>query len=1284
MYPRLGLKLMWLTVVGAMLLPGQIFSGGPQTSPPRSGATEHLARKGGPPRSDEPNGHFDEMSAMGRLAQAVAKARARQPQEGAGRSFLGHFTKDFTLNGEDGDGDGPAGGQAEVSIAVDATGQHIVVGFNDTRGFSLNPIGVSGYAYSDDGGATFTDGGQLPTTGNSALNGTIGATDYPQVFGDPDVKYVPGGNGLQFIYASILVKGLGSAPNFSGTAQTLCIHRSTDGGHTWQGPFEVTAATNPTGVLSNGNARDAADKEFIDVDPETGRVLASWSNFTSTKVIPGGVQISTAYSDDITAGNPPVWSARSVLNSGAATFDTGSIPRFAGNSSNDVYVAWSRSSATTATSYGQWPYSNIGFSRSSDNGATWSPAVDLTSDFFPIDYILGNDRVHSFPWLAVDESTGTGQGNVYIVYVNNNKHDGGDIVFQRSTNRGGSFSAPVLLNSRPGADRAQWFPVVSVDADTGRLNVMYDDQGIADSGDLMEMTWIYSDDGGVTWSKPTPLTERPFHGGYGNDTGQPNLGDYNGGTARGGAFYAAFAATPEQSLFTDGQPSTRFTYPSFLPGANPAGFKKATAGSVALRLASPTFADSGGDGYIDPGETVLVTLPLFYYATNGISGTAAYTGITATLASTNTGVQITTATQAYADLTPGNAASNASPFVVKLQPNFVLGTIIEFSLAVNTSEGNTVLSFSQPTGTPVATTIFAENFDGVSAGSLPAGWTTTHGGGNNTVPWTTSNSVPAAPGGNALFHINANDGTSGDSTRWERVFSPSIEVPANASFVLLDYDVWYNTEDDPDFNILTYDGFFLRVADLTIGRTSRNCLAEAFAEDFMTGTSQHYPKHLPRSNNSAYFQDMSAWGGYSGGWQHVQMKLPGVAGSTLQLRWEFTQDSSGIGTDIHPGVPMAGVAVDNIVMRSVVLETNTVLAWATPAPVTYGTPLDSTQLNASANVPGTFAYTPGVGTVLNAGSNLLSVIFTPTDTVQYSSATGTVSLVVLPAPLTATVQDASRTYGQTNPAFTVTLLGVTNGDNITVRATSIAVTNSPPGAYAIVPALQDPNNRQTNYQVTLVNGTLTVSQAAAGLTWTDPPSIPYGTPLSATQLNATAGTAGSFAYVPTVGAVLPAGTNQLGVVFTPTDSIDYASATGGVRFVMMQVLVYHGIDLTDPAQAKADPDGDGIPNLMEYALGTDPHNSADAQEGLMISMITNAANQFLTLKYKRLISSPGLLLYYLPEVSGDRSTWFSDPSHISEISVVPLDAQFNLVTVQDLAPIAGGAPRFIRLRVGEN
>ena len=99
-----------------------------------------------------------------------------------------------------------------------------------------------------------------------------------------------------------------------------------------------------------------------------------------------------------------------------------------------------------------------------------------------MDYVLGNDRVNSSPSMAVDKSHSRFRGDIYLVYAANNNHDGADIAFQRSTDEGLTFSAPLLLNSRPGNDRAQWFPTISVDSATGRLHVFYYDQGIASSG----------------------------------------------------------------------------------------------------------------------------------------------------------------------------------------------------------------------------------------------------------------------------------------------------------------------------------------------------------------------------------------------------------------------------------------------------------------------------------------------------------------------------------------------------------------------------------------------------------------------------------------------------------------------------------------------------------------------------------------------------------------------------------------------------------------------------------
>ncbi len=67
-------------------------------------------------------------------------------------------------------------------------------------------------------------------------------------------------------------------------------------------------------------------------------------------------------------------------------------------------------------------------------------------------------------------------------------------------------------------------------------------------------------------------------------------------------------------------------------------------------------------------------------------------------------------------------------------------------------------------------------------------------------------------------------------------------------------------------------------------------------------------------------------------------------------------------------------------------KTTTVITWDTPADIRYGTLLTATQLNATANIPGTFVYTPDLYTKLDVGPNQdLRVDFKPTDSLTYSS-----------------------------------------------------------------------------------------------------------------------------------------------------------------------------------------------------------------------------------------------------------------------------------------------------------
>jgi hypothetical protein len=101
---------------------------------------------------------------------------------------------------------------------------------------------------------------------------------------------------------------------------------------------------------------------------------------------------------------------------------------------------------------------------------------------------------------------------------------------------------------------------------------------------------------------------------------------------------------------------------------------------------------------------------------------------------------------------------------------------------------------------------------------------------------------------------------------------------------------------------------------------------------------------------------------------------------------------------LHTFTVVAQDAVNNQSAPSTVSyavgQATPVITWANPAPIALGTPLSAAQLNATANVMGTFAYSPAAGSVLSLGTHQLSVVFTPNDLVDYTSAKAQVSLQV--------------------------------------------------------------------------------------------------------------------------------------------------------------------------------------------------------------------------------------------------------------------------------------------------
>ncbi len=167
------------------------------------------------------------------------------------------------------------------------------------------------------------------------------------------------------------------------------------------------------------------------------------------------------------------------------------------------------------------------------------------------------------------------------------------------------------------------------------------------------------------------------------------------------------------------------------------------------------------------------------------------------------------------------------------------------------------------------------------------------------------------------------------------------------------------------------------------------------------------------------------------------------------------------------------------------------ITWNAPAAITYGTALSGTQLNATANVGGTFAYTPASGTVLKAGKQTLSVTFTPSDTKTYSAATASAQLTV----------------NQAAPAITwATPAAISSG--AALSATQLDATANVPGSFMYNPAVGtvlsagtqqltavfSPTDN-TNYSSATAHTTLVVGAPSSGPTGSPAPPTPGPVPV---------------------------------------------------------------------------------------------------------------------------------------------------------------------------------------------
>jgi hypothetical protein len=313
--------------------------------------------------------------------------------------------------------------QSETTIAV--AGNKVAVGYNDSQQtllFTTAASNLTGYAYSTDGGASFTDGGDLPLT-PEFVN-----------FGDPWLASDRAGNmyfsQLQFDYF-----------NFN---LDIGIAKSTNGGQTWSQPQAITRP--PFEVFYTG------DKEAMTVgrDPSQAsqdNIYVAWDDFsldltTCTDVsCPTLIGLPVARSTDGGA----TWQV-TYADRFASDVDTGcSFQQYIGanpivNPKNgDLFVSAERFNVVDPNCDGGTFTMDISIFRSTDGGQTFGPRVKI-ADVTP-SFPNGVLKLADSQYIRnLELPTSAFLNNALYVAWNDGSSGNSHIRIGKSTNNGGSWN----------------------------------------------------------------------------------------------------------------------------------------------------------------------------------------------------------------------------------------------------------------------------------------------------------------------------------------------------------------------------------------------------------------------------------------------------------------------------------------------------------------------------------------------------------------------------------------------------------------------------------------------------------------------------------------------------------------------------------------------------------------------------------------------------------------------------------------------------------------------------
>jgi PKD repeat protein len=292
---------------------------------------------------------------------------------------------------------------------------------------------------------------------------------------------------------------------------------------------------------------------------------------------------------------------------------------------------------------------------------------------------------------------------------------------------------------------------------------------------------------------------------------------------------------------------------------------------VLMGISSSLLVENCANGMIDPNELVTMSFSLKNV------GSASTTNLIATLQASG-GIIAPSGPQNFGAVSPGGGVATR-PFTFVATGSCggdVTATLQLQDGAINYG----TLSYSLVLGG-----VLTENFDGVSAPALPAGWTTVGSGGQTN--WSTS-AASSSSSPNAAFSFDA--GSAGVN----ELVSPVAAIPGSGAQLR-----FRNNYDLEAGGSSTFDG---GVLEIKIG-------AGAFTDIISAGgsfVSGGYNRTITTSADPLFGR--ACWSGSSGGFINTLINLPPAAfGQNVQFKWRCGSDSS---------VSRPGWWIDNVVVSS--------------------------------------------------------------------------------------------------------------------------------------------------------------------------------------------------------------------------------------------------------------------------------------------------------------------------------------------------------------------------------